>query len=125
MKAVVVHGPKDLRVEEVPEPPVGPRGMAVDIAYGGICRSDLHCWQHGRNGSLVVKEPLVLDHEVAGCVRELGDGVTGWSVGEALAIHPATQCPEPGTKPTGMHLVQGGTYLGSASTTPHIQGGLV
>ncbi|MBV1777670.1 L-idonate 5-dehydrogenase [Paeniglutamicibacter sp. ABSL32-1] len=125
MKAVVVHGPKHLRVEEVQESPVGPGEVAVDIAYGGICGSDLHYWQHGRNGSFEVKEPLVLGHEVVGRVRELGEGVTGWRVGDAVAIHPATPCPEPGAKPTGMHLVQGGTYLGSASTTPHTQGGLV
>jgi threonine dehydrogenase-like Zn-dependent dehydrogenase len=65
VKAVVVHGPKDLRVEDVQESPLSPGAVAVDIAYGGICGSDLHYWQHGRNGSFEVKEPLVLGHEAA------------------------------------------------------------
>jgi L-idonate 5-dehydrogenase len=124
VKAVVVHGPKDLRVDDVQESPLTPGEVAVDIVYGGICGSDLHYWQHGRNGSFEIKEPLVLGHEVVGRVRELGEGVTGWNIGDAVAIHPATPCPEPGASPTGMHLIQGGTYLGSASTTPHTQGGL-
>lgn len=121
----MVRGPKDLHVVEIQVSPVVPGEVAVAIAYGGNVGSDLQYWQHGRSGSFEVKAPLVLGHEAVGRVRELGEGVTGWSVGDTVAIHPATPCPEAGAEPTGMHLVQSGTYRGSASTTPHTQGGLV
>lgn len=125
MKAVVVHSAMDLRIDEVqPATPVAGQ-VAVDIAYGGICGSDLHYWQHGRNGSFQVREPLVLGHEVVGRVSALGEGVQGFVIGQPVAIHPASPCPEPGAQPAGLHLIPGGTYLGSASTDPHTQGGLL
>lgn len=120
-----MQGPKGRRMDAVQESPLGHGEVAVEIAFGGICGSHLHHWQHGRNGSFKVKEPLVLGHEVVGWVRELGVAVTGWNVGDAVAIHLATPCPEPGASTSGMHLIQGGARLGSASTTPHAQDGLV
>jgi len=124
MKAVVVHGAMDLRVEKIEAGSPQANEVLINISYGGICGSDLHYWQHGRNGSFQVTEPLVLGHEVVGTVAALGDEVTGFAVGQGVAIHPATPCPQPGAAPQGLHLIPGGTYLGSASTTPHTQGGL-
>lgn len=74
VKEVVVHEPKDLLVEEALESPVDSVDAAVDIGYGGFCVSDLHYWQHGRNGSFEVKGSLVLGQEVVGRMRELGKG---------------------------------------------------
>lgn len=125
MKAVVVHGAMDLRIDEIEVPAPVQGQVTVAISYGGICGSDSHYWQHGRNGSFEVREPLVLGHEVVGRIAGLGDGVTGWQVGDPVAIHPANPCPAPGAQPAGVHLQEGGTYLGSASTTPHTQGGLI
>lgn len=124
MKAVVVHGAMDLRVEKIEAGSPQANEVLINISYGGICGSDLHYWQHGRNGSFQVTEPLVLGHEVVGTVATLGDEVSGFAVGQGVAIHPATPCPLPGAAPQGLHLIPGGTYLGSASTTPHTQGGL-
>lgn len=125
MKAVVVHGAMDLRIDEIEVPAPAAGQVSVAISYGGICGSDLHYWQHGRNGSFQVREPLVLGHEVVGRVAALGEGVSGWQQGDPVAIHPASPCPEPGAAPSGLHLIDGGTYLGSASTSPHTQGGLI
>jgi len=124
MKAVVVHGAMDLRIDQIQARTPESGEVLINISYGGICGSDLHYWQHGRNGSFEVTEPLVLGHEVVGTVAALGSEVTGYCVGQSVAIHPATPCPQPGAAPQGLHLVPGGTYLGSASTTPHTQGGL-
>jgi threonine dehydrogenase-like Zn-dependent dehydrogenase len=127
VKAVVVHGAGDLRVDELPDLQVSGGGIAVRIAYGGICGSDLHYAATARNGPYTVTEPLVLGHEVVGVVAETGKDVVGApAVGTPVAIHPATPCAPAGARAaTGLHLKRGGTYLGSASTQPHTQGGFV
>ncbi|GAA3569208.1 L-idonate 5-dehydrogenase [Amycolatopsis ultiminotia] len=124
MKAVVVHGAKDVRVDELPVPSPAPGGVAVRIVYGGICGSDLHYATDGQNGPYRVTEPLVLGHEVVGVVAEVGaEAANAPAPGTPVAIHPATPCAPAGvTEATGLHL-QPGTYLGSASTRPHTQGG--
>ncbi|WP_432565373.1 L-idonate 5-dehydrogenase [Kineococcus sp. SYSU DK003] len=125
MKAVVVHAPGDLRVEEVPEPAVPADGVLVRIIYGGICGSDLHYAKDARNGPYTVTEPLTLGHEVVGVVERVAEGVQAPPVGTRVAVHPATPTAPAGqSEPTGLHLRKGGTYLGSASTQPHTQGGL-
>lgn len=50
MRAVVAHGAGDLRVEDVPVPDVEAGAVLVRVAFGGICGTDLHYYQHGRNG---------------------------------------------------------------------------
>ncbi|MFF0226291.1 zinc-binding dehydrogenase [Streptomyces sp. NPDC004629] len=127
MKAVVVHGPGDLRVDTLPEPKAAPDRVLVRIVYGGICGSDLHYAADGRNGPYTVTEPLTLGHEVVGVVAAVGqDATAAPAVGTRVALHPATPCAPPGTTtPTGLHLHPDGTYFGSASTKPHTQGGFV
>ncbi|MFB6785611.1 alcohol dehydrogenase catalytic domain-containing protein [Streptomyces olivaceus] len=127
MKAVVVHGPGDLRVDTLPEPEPAPGRVLVRVVYGGICGSDLHYAADGRNGPYTVTEPLTLGHEVVGVVAAAGrDATAAPAVGTRVAVHPATPCAPPGASaPTGLHLDPDGTYLGSASTRPHTQGGFV
>ncbi|GAA1209525.1 alcohol dehydrogenase catalytic domain-containing protein [Prauserella alba] len=73
--AVVAHGAGDLRVERVDVRPPAPGEAVVAVAYGGICGSDLHYWQHGAVGESVLRTPMVLGHEVVGTVvREAADG---------------------------------------------------
>jgi len=127
MKAVVAHGAGDLRIDEVAEPEPAAGEVAVRIVYGGICGSDLHYARTGANGAYTIVEPLILGHEVVGVVDAIGSEVEiGVPVGTRVAIHPATPTPRPGqTDGSGLNLAVGGTYLGSASTSPHTQGGLV
>jgi L-idonate 5-dehydrogenase len=127
VKAVIVHGARDLRVEELPDIRVAPDRVVVRIVYGGICGSDLHYAADGRNGPYTITEPLVLGHEVVGVVAQVGQEVSNApAIGTRVAIHPATPAAAPGaTRGTGLHLQPGGTYLGSASTQPHTQGGFV
>lgn len=123
MKAVVVHAAGDLRVDDLPVPVPGPGQVRVRIVYGGICGSDLHYAHAGRNGVYEVTEPLTLGHEVVGVVDALGPGVDVAN-GALVAIHPATPTPAVGApRGSGINLALGGTYLGSASTSPHTQGG--
>ena len=75
MEALVIHAPGDLRVEEVPTPELGAGQLRVRVRCGGICGSDLHYYQHGGFGTVRIKEPMVLGHEVAGVIEAVGAGV--------------------------------------------------
>jgi L-iditol 2-dehydrogenase/L-idonate 5-dehydrogenase len=123
--AVVAHAAGDLRIENIPLIPPAPDQAVVEIAYGGICGSDLHYWLHGAAGESVLKEPLVLGHEIVGVVvRAAADG-TGPAAGTPVAVHPATPGPGvgdvryPADRP---NLSPGCTYLGSAARFPHTDG---
>ncbi|MFE2938070.1 L-idonate 5-dehydrogenase [Streptomyces sp. NPDC059255] len=124
MHACVVHGAGDLRIEERPAADPGPGEIAVSVALGGICGSDLHYYHRGRVGDFAVTAPMVLGHEVVGHVAALGPGTTGPAEGTPVAVHPATPC---GTCPEcadGRRNICAHTrYLGSAARTPHVQGG--
>jgi L-idonate 5-dehydrogenase len=123
MRAVVLHGAGDLRVEERSPPPREPGLVGVRIVAGGICGSDLHYFRHGRTGSFVVTEPLVLGHEIAGVVEE-ADAVAGLEPGTPVAVNPARFCGRcracEGRRP---NLCENLFFMGSASRTPHMQGG--
>ena len=94
MKAVVIHAAKDLRIEErEPEAP-GPGQVEVAIEAGGICGSDLHYYHHGGFGTVRVREPMILGHEVAGAVRSLGEGVSGLAIGDRVAVSPSRPCQQ-------------------------------
>ena len=84
MKAVVkydnVAGATEVR--EVPVPSIGPDDVLVETAYIGICGSDPH--MHHNKVSYKVNVPLILGHEFAGVIAEVGANVTGWKVGDRV-----------------------------------------
>lgn len=124
MLACVIRGAGQLAVEEraVPEP--GPGEVGIDIVYGGVCGSDLHYYHDGAAGEFVIREPLVVGHEVVGRVAALGDGVTGPELGTEVAVHPAQVCGECQECTSGRpQLCAFSRYLGSAAHFPHVQGG--
>jgi len=89
MQAAVLHGVHDLRVDEVPAPGAPAANEArIQINKVGICGSDVHYWEHGRIGDFVVREPMILGHECAGTVVEVGAGVTHLQAGDRVAIEP-------------------------------------
>ena len=126
MKAVVVHGANDLRIDERPEPVAGPGEVVLEVEWGGICGSDLSYWRHGASGTAALKSPLVLGHEVAGRIAQLGAGVTGLEVGQPVTVHPAELVGE-GTMPERLagrtNLYPQVRYFGSAAFDPHTDGG--
>ena len=69
MKSVVIHAAKDLRIEERENEQPGPGQVEVAIEAGGICGSDLHYYNHGGFGTVRVREPMILGHEVAGTIK--------------------------------------------------------
>ena len=86
MKAVVLHEAGDLRIEEREENSPGPGEVKVRIAAGGVCGTDLHYYNHGGFGSVVLREPMILGHEVAGHVDAVGPGVEGLAPGDLVVL---------------------------------------
>ncbi len=123
MKTIVIHGAKDLRLEERPCDDPGPGQVGLRLATGGICGSDLHYYNHGGFGTTRLREPMILGHEVSAHVETLGPGVTGLTKGQLVAVSPSRPC---GTcrfclEGLASHCVNMRFY-GSAMPFPHIQG---
>ena len=122
MKAVVVHRARDLRVDDRPVPEPGEGEVRLTMTHGGICGSDLHYYLDGRVGNFVLREPLVLGHEVVGTVDLDPSGQH--AAGTPVAIHPAYAdhtCPECEAGHT--NTCRNARYLGSAASDPQTQGG--
>lgn len=121
---MVVHGVGDLRVEPVPLADPAPDETVVRIAYGGVCGSDLHYVSHGAAGQSVLREPMVLGHEVVGTVEVAASDGSGPTAGSPVAVHPGTPHPGDGSRYPAErpNLAPGSTYLGSAAHLPHTQG---
>lgn len=121
--AVVAHAKGDLRIEDIALVQPQPGQAVVEIAYGGICGSDLHYWLHGAAGESILKDPMVLGHEVVGTVVQAAADGTGPAVGTPVAVHPATPGPGAAKYPAERpNLSPGCTYLGSAARHPHTDG---
>jgi L-idonate 5-dehydrogenase len=122
--AVVIHGVRDLRVEDLPDEELGPREVAVRIEAGGICGSDLHYYQHGGFGTVLVRHPMVLGHEIAGTVTAVGAQVATVKPGDKAAVNPALPCESCRYCLMGLsnHCLDV-RFFGSAMRTPHVNGG--
>jgi L-idonate 5-dehydrogenase len=124
MRGVIIHAPKDLRIEEVATAPLGPRDIRVRIEAGGICGSDLHYYHHGGFGTVRLQEPMALGHEIAGTIEEVGSKVTGVSLGTRVAVNPSRPCHECRYCRRGQHnQCLDMRFMGSAMRFPHVQGG--
>lgn len=94
MLAVRLHGPSDLRVEEVPRPSTPGEGeVRLQVLATGVCGSDLHPYETGSIGSTQLDAPLILGHEFCGRVLEAGPNVD-LEVGARVAVDPAWVCGE-------------------------------
>ncbi|GCE38954.1 L-idonate 5-dehydrogenase [Rhodococcus wratislaviensis] len=120
---VVAYAAGDLRIESVPLRRPEPSEAVVEIAYGGICGSDLHYWTHGAAGESILKAPMLLGHEVVGTVVQAAADGTGPAAGDTVAVHPATPGGRGARFPDDRpNLSPGCTYLGSAAQFPHTEG---
>ena len=123
MEALVIHAQGDLRIETVETPTVEAGQARIRVRAGGICGSDLHYYQHGGFGTIRIQQPMVLGHEIAGVVEEIGPGVANLAVGDHVAVSPSRPCG-------GCRFCQLGLqnhcldmrYYGSAMRMPHVQG---
>jgi L-idonate 5-dehydrogenase len=124
MLAAVCHGKKDLRVERLEERILAADEVRVQVAYGGICGSDLHYYHRGAVGDFTIREPLTLGHEISGVVLEAGTGVGHLRPGMKVALDPSQPCLTCRYCRAGRgNLCANMLFLGSASRFPHVQGG--
>lgn len=122
--AATLFGPEDLRVVDTELGPLAPGMVRIRFGAGGICGSDMHYFRHARTGDFVVTSPLVLGHEVAGVVEAVGEGVDGLSQGDHVAMNPSRWCGRCNACREGRpNLCENIYFMGSASKTPHMQGG--
>ena len=100
MKAAVWYEAKDIRVEEAQEPVVRPGTVKIRVEWCGICGSDLHEYAAGPITIPVgnphpltgVKAPVIMGHEFAGQVIEVGEGVERIKVGDRVCVEPIINC---------------------------------
>ena len=89
MKAAVVHGKNDIRIEEYPTPTAGAGEVIVKTKVSGICATDIKTLL----GQGLPKDlPTILGHEVVGEIFEIGEGVTGYQPGDRVAVYPIAVC---------------------------------
>ena len=97
MKAARFHGRKDIRIEDILEPELRAGTVKIDVAWCGICGTDLHEYLEGpifvpapgHPHPLSHEEaPVTLGHEFSGTVSEVGEGVEGLAVGDNVVVEP-------------------------------------
>ncbi|OAX42320.1 GroES-like protein [Rhizopogon vinicolor AM-OR11-026] len=124
-RAVVLHGPKDLRLEDRPSWPPQINQAQVAVKSTGLCGSDLHYYLEGRNGDFALQAPLVLGHESAGVITAVGPGVKNLVPGQRVAIEAGIMCKECNYCQAGRYnLCKDMRFASSAKTFPHLDGTL-
>jgi threonine dehydrogenase-like Zn-dependent dehydrogenase len=119
-----VLGPGRLELRDWPEVVPGPGEALVNVAYGGVCGSDVHYWQRAEVGESVLVDPMVLGHEIVGAVARAADDGSGPAAGSPVAVHPAQTCGACARCRQGRdNLCEHLRYLGSAARRPHTHGG--
>jgi len=120
---LVIHAPDDLRLDEQDAGEIGPGQVLVKVGMGGICGSDLHYFHNGGFGTVRIKEPMVLGHEVAGTVVAVAPGVESVRIGDKVAINPSRPCGACKFCLEGLpNQCLDMRFYGSAMRTPHVQG---
>lgn len=92
MKAVFLDKVQTLSERELPPVHAKAGQVVVKMKAVGVCGSDVHYWNSGRIGPFVVKEPMILGHECAGVITEIGEGVQDFSIGQPVVLEPGIPC---------------------------------
>ncbi|MBQ8294824.1 MAG: zinc-dependent alcohol dehydrogenase family protein [Clostridia bacterium] len=91
MKAAVLRGPMDVKIEQFPQPPMKDDCVKIAVAYCGLCGTDFHKFA-GKSGSRPVTYPVPLGHEASGVVVEIGKDVSHFKVGDRVTVDPNWSC---------------------------------
>ena len=123
MKAAVLHGANDIRIQDYRQPELAPGMVLVRNRNVGICGSDLHYYHEGCCGAFVPDRPFVLGHELSGEVAAVGDGIDSLRPRQRVTVNPARNCGFCDYCKSGrVNLCRKTIMLGSASTTPPTDG---
>lgn len=122
-RCLVIHAPDDLRVVEQDAGELAPGQVLVQVGYGGICGSDLHYFHAGGFGTVRIKRPMILGHEVAGTVAAVAPGVTRVAPGDKVAVNPSRPCSACRYCLEGLpNQCLDMRFYGSAMRDPHVEG---
>ena len=89
MKALVLEKQNVLAIRDMPlQGRMTDDSVRIKIKNVGVCGSDVHYYTHGRIGQYVVKEPMILGHEAAGIIAEVGKNVKNLKVGDKVCMEP-------------------------------------
>ena len=125
MKAAVLHGARDIRIEPYRQPELHPGMVLLRPRRVGICGTDLHYYEHGRNATFIPDRPFILGHEFTAEVAAVAPGVDAVKVGQRVTVNPARACGFCAYCKGGqINLCRKTIMLGSASTTPPTDGAL-
>lgn len=91
MKAAVFYGEEDIRIEDRPLPEIKRDEVLIRVHACGVCGTDVHIY-HGDEGVGKTPAGTVLGHEFAGEIAAVGENVTGWNVGDHVAVDPNKLC---------------------------------
>lgn len=91
MLAARMYGVNDIRLEEVPTPTPGNGELLIKVAAAAVCGTDVRMITNGASG-INKDNPLILGHELAGTIAAVGDHVTGYQVGDRVAVAPNMGC---------------------------------
>jgi D-xylulose reductase len=120
MRALMLHEKNRMSIEEVEAPgSPGPGEVRIAMHTVGICASDVHYWTDGKIGPFVVEAPMILGHEGAGTVLEVGEGVTHLSVGDRVVMEPGVPDPSSRAVKEGNYNVDPGVQFWA---TPPVHG---
>ena len=109
MRQVLLESPRHLAISETPPPAPRANELLVEVRATAICGTDLHIY----SGDTPITYPKVPGHEASGVVESVGEGVTDFSPGDAVAIHPNFNCDTCELCVLGKeHLCAGGGLMG-------------
>ena len=91
MKVFRFYAPGDVRLEDAPEPTVGPGEVKIRVRACSMCGTDVKI---STSGHQRIRPPRVMGHEIAGEIVEVGEGVTGWAPGDRVQVIAAIPCGE-------------------------------
>jgi L-iditol 2-dehydrogenase len=89
--AAVLYGQEDLRLERVADPTPAPGEVVMQVTVATTCGTDLKVWRRGGHAKML-QPPTLFGHEAAGRIVALGEGVTGWSVGDRVVANNSAPC---------------------------------
>jgi len=93
MRAAVLHGREDIRIEQVPVPEAGPGEIIVQVGAALTCGTDLKVFRRGYHARMIVP-PALFGHELAGTVVQAGEGVTDFASGDRVVALNSAPCGE-------------------------------
>ncbi len=91
MRAAVLYGQTDLRLQTVADPTPGPGEVIIAVQAATTCGTDLKVWRRGGHARML-KPPILFGHEAAGEIVALGPGVSGWQIGQRVVANNSAPC---------------------------------